>query len=248
MKQTSLFGEELELKEKVNNGYTGKYNPKIEGGYLFDEVSSALQKSIRRSKEREAVFWAAILYKSGFHRYLKKRLWIIVHEDIGIANPTALLFANQLKIDVEGKKRISDLEKADPQGYDFLQIANLILLACRGQKTRMADNLTELVFNQIDKHQDMPDIPDMAKDPHTDIGKQLYGRWNEGDGKQRFKRIRLWYDYWSKVINELEPENIYKKEIKKANGYYGKSDDGLINLKEAEIKQVLAELKMISGD
>jgi hypothetical protein len=248
MKQTNLFGEEIELKEKINNGYTGKYNPTLEGGYLFDEVASALQKSIRRGKERDATFWAAILYKSGFHRYLKKRLWIIVHEDIGIANPTALLYANQLKIDVEGKKRIPDLEKADPLGYDFLQIVNLIILSCRGQKTRIADNLTELVFNQIDKRKDMPDIPEIAKDPHTDSGKQQHGRWNEGDGKQRFKRIRLWYDHWSKVINELEPENNYKKEMKKTSGYYGKSDDGLINLKEAEIKRVLAELKTISVD
>jgi hypothetical protein len=52
-------------------------------GYPFDEVASALQKSIRRGLEIEAMYWAAEM-ETRYPDYLWKRLQIISVEDISI--------------------------------------------------------------------------------------------------------------------------------------------------------------------
>ena len=53
------------------------------GGYKLGEVASALQKSIRRGDEPQALFWSTELDLSGYTEYAWKRLRIITSEDIG---------------------------------------------------------------------------------------------------------------------------------------------------------------------
>ena len=50
-------------------------------GYLLLEVSSALQKSIRRADAASAGYWAIELFESGFQQYLWRRLLTISAED-----------------------------------------------------------------------------------------------------------------------------------------------------------------------
>jgi hypothetical protein len=47
-----------------------------ENGYPFDEVASALRKSIRRGLEEDAMFWAVEM-ETRFPDYLWKRLQVI---------------------------------------------------------------------------------------------------------------------------------------------------------------------------
>lgn len=54
--------------------------------YKFDDVVSALQKSIRRCDVPQALFWAGEL-NQGFKHILYSRLWTIIAEDIGLAAP-----------------------------------------------------------------------------------------------------------------------------------------------------------------
>jgi replication-associated recombination protein RarA len=42
-------------------------------GHLCGEAASALQKSIRRGKERDALYWASELDLAGFGNYIWKR-------------------------------------------------------------------------------------------------------------------------------------------------------------------------------
>ena len=56
-------------------------------GYLFNEVSSSFQKSIRRGWEEDSLYWAAELDRSGYGEYVWKRIRIITSEDIGLAEP-----------------------------------------------------------------------------------------------------------------------------------------------------------------
>jgi hypothetical protein len=56
------------------------------GGYGVDEVTSALQKAVRRGHEDEAVFWASELDLAGFGNYVWKRLRVIASEDVGLAD------------------------------------------------------------------------------------------------------------------------------------------------------------------
>ena len=56
-------------------------------GYDFFEVSSTLQKSIRRGDEETALFFMVELVNSSYDEYVWKRLKIIASEDVGLAEP-----------------------------------------------------------------------------------------------------------------------------------------------------------------
>lgn len=218
---TGLFGEEQMRQMKPVE--KDKFDPKLKGGYKFDEVASALQKCIRRGLEREASFWAMILYKSGFSGYLKRRLRVIIHEDVGIANPTAMILANQLYQDSVYKKVDKKYEGQEFSGDGFLPIINLILIACRGEKTRIGDELINLLQDGIEKWDEWLKIPEYCIDPHTSKGKEKYGYWASGTKEQSHQRIRNWFDNWAKLENESKLENPYKEELKEKWGYYDKS-------------------------
>ncbi len=233
MKRKNLFGEEVDEKKRA--GSYG-YRPKLIHEYELDEVVSALQKCVRRGLERDAVYWAAIMYKSGFSKYLMRRLATIAHEDIGISNPVILVYANQLKMDAEGKKVSSEKEKATTGMDGFLPVVNFIVICCRSLKTRIADELANLVWEQIDSGIDLPEIPEIARDPHTQRGKQEFGRWNEGTAEDEMFKVRLWYDYWSLLKNEDGDNNIYREELKERWGYYGESKNWKAKLSKEEVE------------
>lgn len=215
-----------EVKREVAPPPKKDWDAKTKGGYDFGEVASAMQKEIRRGNEVKAVYWAAILYKSGYSKYLKRRIHCIMQEDIGIANPQAMIMGYLLKIDAEGKKRDPKLEVAEHDGDGFTPILNTILLACRGKKTRVSDNLLNLTFDSIDKWGVHLEIEDYAIDPHSDRGKELWGRWESGTKEQSQKRIQMWFDVWAMINNEIihdeEGREVdpYKEKLKKAWGYY----------------------------
>ena len=54
---------------------------KTKGGYDFFEVSSAMQKAIRRADVAVAGFFALELWESSFRDYVWKRLFTISAED-----------------------------------------------------------------------------------------------------------------------------------------------------------------------
>jgi replication-associated recombination protein RarA len=55
-------------------------------GHACGEVASALQKSIRRGEEREALYWASELDLAGYGNYCFKRLRIIASETSALAS------------------------------------------------------------------------------------------------------------------------------------------------------------------
>jgi putative ATPase len=59
------------------------------------DIISALIKSIRGSDVDAAVYWLARMIEGGEEaKFIARRLLILASEDIGIANPTALVIAN----------------------------------------------------------------------------------------------------------------------------------------------------------
>ena len=55
-------------------------------GYDFSEVSSAMQKAVRRGEAQLAGYWALELWASGFGNYVWKRLLTISAEDCGASS------------------------------------------------------------------------------------------------------------------------------------------------------------------
>ena len=65
------------------------------GGEQHYDIASALIKSIRGSDPNAAVYWLARMIEGGEDvKFIARRLLIAASEDIGNANPTALIMAN----------------------------------------------------------------------------------------------------------------------------------------------------------
>ncbi len=144
----------------------GKFDMKTRYGYDYYEVISALQKDIRRGKEEDALFWAYELGESGFMNHMLARLYVILHEDIGICDGGQTLLLVDKMIDharffVEKKK-----------GSWRMVLANIVMAMCRAEKTREGENLKTVIRHRISNGW-RPEIPDYALDMHTRRGKKL---------------------------------------------------------------------------
>lgn len=155
-----------------------KYDIKTINGYDFFECSSALQKSIRRGLEEEAMFWAVELFNSNFAEYVWKRIRIITCEDIGLANPHLPATINALyQFHKEQAKK-----KDDKNQPERLFLTQAILILCRSEKSRMID---WTLLHSWNCHQyELRPIPDYAYDRHNEKGRKLGRGWghffNEG--------------------------------------------------------------------
>jgi replication-associated recombination protein RarA len=60
---------------------TMSYHLHTKRGYSFPDVSSAMQKAVRRGDARLAGYWALELWASGFGQYVWRRLLTVSAED-----------------------------------------------------------------------------------------------------------------------------------------------------------------------
>ena len=87
---TVIVTDESVLKKVQNN--TVRYDKTGEQNY---DIISAFIKSIRGSDPNAAVYWLARMIEGGEDvKFIARRLLILASEDIGNANPTALVIAN----------------------------------------------------------------------------------------------------------------------------------------------------------
>ncbi|MFI5284126.1 MAG: hypothetical protein ACHQ0J_13500 [Candidatus Dormibacterales bacterium] len=137
------------------------------GGFKLGEVSSAMQKSIRRGLEEDALFWASELDLSGYGNYAFKRLRIIASEDVGLADSQVAvevrcLYENWLEV-----RKAKPEERLD--GALFL--AHAVLLLSRALKSRIVDHA--LMVFWFGGERKGWSIPDYALDQHTSRGRRL---------------------------------------------------------------------------
>jgi replication-associated recombination protein RarA len=137
------------------------------GGYRCDEVSSALQKAIRRGEEELALFFASELDLAGYGGYVWKRLRIIASEDVGLADPQAVLLVRTL-YENWLDQREADRDRWSPASRLFL--VNAVLALARAKKSRLVDHALVVVY-QGERPQ--PEIPDYALDMHTKAGRAM---------------------------------------------------------------------------
>ena len=191
----------------------GGFELRVIGDYQFDEVASALQKMIRRNQEYEACYWAMILHKSGYYKYIWKRLAVIASEDIGNANPLAPILVQALKqsydLAIDSKTRQS--------GDALLFIFQAITYLSRSVKTREADNLVCLLSDQFTAGLHL-DIPEVAIDPHTAAGKEKHGRWHTGTPEESKARFERWHSEWAYITPKSDEPDRYLKSLQKLQG------------------------------
>ena len=172
-----------------------------ENGYPFDEVASALQKSIRRGMEEEAMYWAVEL-ETRFHDYLWKRLQIISIEDIGIADIKAVLYVAEMRRLYQELRKEYEKEPNKKSRSFRMALSNAILALCRAGKSRIGDEFQIVIYGRRQEGW-KPEIPDYALDMHTGRGRGMKR------GAEHF---------WSegvKLANECRLKNPYRKEAVK---------------------------------
>jgi replication-associated recombination protein RarA len=148
-----------------------KYDIKTVNGYDFFECSSAMQKSIRRGMEDEAMFWAVELFNSGFVEYVWKRLKIISSEDIGLANET---ISSEIQALYEMHKELAK-KKEDKNQPWRLMLTHAVLKLCRSAKSRTVD-WALMYYWGCHQFRQRP-VPDVALDKHNDRGKKMGRGW-----------------------------------------------------------------------
>ena len=146
-------------------------------GYRFPEVSSAMQKAIRRGDAKLAGYWALELWASGFGQYVWRRLLTVSAEDcwgILTAEVKALHDSyDEINRRTSGKK---------PKGRIF--ISKAVILLSLAKKSRDADHLQNFVYDQqaglnpetltdeLEQADEYIPIPGYAYDCHTPEGRR----------------------------------------------------------------------------
>lgn len=129
------------------------------------EWLSAMQKCIRRSMKDDAGYWFFALAENGFASMALNRLKVIAHEDVGLADPFAAMFA---------AKAVDDAQawlKAKNGGWR-LAAANAIMMLADAKKGRMADNFQGACRGRYLTNPNRA-VPDWALDKHTAQGKRM---------------------------------------------------------------------------
>ena len=137
-------------------------------GFSPYDLMSAMQKFIRRSMEREALYCFYELEAAGLYNVAQSRLTVCVYEDCGIANPSLL---NSIGMHMEQMNKWYQSKN----GAWRLVLGNIILQACRGNKTRIADHF---VCSQAARRVNgyvlnLDQYGDFVYDMHTRKGKMM---------------------------------------------------------------------------
>ena len=177
------------------------------------DIISAFIKSIRGSDPNAAVYWLARMIEGGEDvKFIARRLLILASEDIGNANPTALVMAN------------ATFEAVNKIGYPE---SNLILSQCAiylasSAKSNSATVAIGEAMAAVKKHGDLP-VPLHIRNAPTKLMKNL------GYGKN--------YEYSHSYENNFSPQEYLPKEISGTSFYEpGK------NAREEELKKFLKSL------
>lgn len=154
------------MNNPIPYGITFWHNQRSRNGLYGDDLNSMLQKSIRRSNEKNALAAAYEMYITSpdYLEMLWKRLMCITSEDIGFGNPDLASLICTLN---EMRKEFP--YEDDDQALFFVHAVRLL---CRSEKERTNDHLRGLVKRAFEAGY-KPEIPDYAYDMHTAKGREM---------------------------------------------------------------------------
>jgi putative ATPase len=186
------------------------YDKKGEQHY---DIISAFIKSIRGSDPNAAVYWLARMIEGGEDvKFIARRMLILASEDIGNANPNALLLAN------------ATFDAVNKIGYPESQ---LILSQCAiylasSAKSNAATVAIGAALSAVKEHGDLP-VPLHIRNAPTKLMK------NEGYGKG--------YEYSHNYENNFSAQEYLPKEISGTTFYHPSA-----NAREEELRKFLKAL------
>lgn len=192
-------------------------------GHRLDEVSSAMQKSIRRGLLDEALYWASELDLSGYSEYVWKRLRIICCEDVGLANPNIAVQINSLYQMSSDIRKLEKKNEKTPNSHRLFLVQAVMLLT-KSSKNRNVDWTLMCYYKG---KRECRYIPDYAIDKHTvkgQIQKKKYKEFIEvGSLLENEVEIHPFYNekYYKEtaieILNEYDNGADYTTEYEKRN-------------------------------
>lgn len=190
--------ETEEQKIEKHHGFEIQTN-----NYKLDEVISSLQKEIRRGNELMATYWAFELNESGFWRYCFRRLQVIAGEDIGLANPDAMILVSSTYSSLLVQDKVKKITQVDNNILGFI-----VAYMAKSPKSRMIDNIGGVILKRKEKGW-RPSVPDFGLDMHTQRGRDM------GRDEKHF------FSTGSQISNKkwIDGEELYTKQCLKLYGF-----------------------------
>ncbi len=137
------------------------------GGTEHYDHASALQKSLRGSDPDAAIYWLAKMIAGGEDpKFIVRRIMVTAAEDVGLADPRALVIANQAAIAVD---RLGMPEAR-------IALSEAVIYIARAPKDNTAIKAIDRALDDIQNKGKSYPVPDHLKDAHyQDAKKYGYG-------------------------------------------------------------------------
>ena len=213
----------VENKETTKKETSSKGNQVLtKGGYDAFEVMSALQKSIRRGQEAEALFWSLEMEDLN-PSWLWKRLMVITTEDIGPADTYMPILIKTLWDTYNSMKEMAKGKK--PESHI---LGHAVLSLCRAKKSHES-MYGIMTVHWWRKYLDWKiEVPDWALDMHTKRGKKMGRGRNHwySEGFRLSNKETINTDKWS---NAFRVGDESKYNLLEADDYYFHDHKGEYN-------------------
>ncbi len=199
--------------EQVMNVAQKKIALYDKSGEQHYDIISAFIKSIRGSDPNAAVYYLARMVEGGEDvKFIARRLVILASEDIGNANPTALVMAN------------TTFDAVNKIGYpeSGLILSQCVIYLASSAKSNAATVAIGNALNAVKQHGDLS-VPLHIRNAPTKLMKNL------GYGKN--------YEYSHSYENNFSPQEYLPKELSGTKFY----DPGK-NAREEELRKFLKNL------
>lgn len=203
----------------------GDYQLKTEHGYMLDECISALTKEVRRGNEDKALFWAFEICLGGYAKYFFRRMSVLVAEEIGLADPFAVVHLNAV---AQCYERRTDSWSKGPHTTEL--IGQLILYLCRAPKSHEAAMAAYAVEEEMNAGR-RDEVPEYARDMHTRAGRDLIKQ--KGMSKQD---AAVWFHKVLWKLTGVKPGNRWIRRL-----MYSERDLADTEVKEEVIREVMAD-------
>lgn len=168
LEQSTAAGETIVIDDRTVTERL-QNNPQAydKGGEMHYDIISAFIKSIRGSDPDAAVYWLARMIAGGEDpEFIARRLVILASEDIGLANPNALLLANATYDAI--------LKIGMPEGR--IPLAECAIYLATSAKSNSAYMAIAAAISEVEKTGNLP-VPLHLRNAPTSLMKKLgYGQ------------------------------------------------------------------------
>jgi len=181
LENTSELYKEITV-ENLKNALQSKFLRYDKKGEEHYNTISAFIKSMRASQPDAALYYLARMIDSGEDpKFIARRMVIFASEDIGLAQPTALVIANDVFRAVE----IIGLPECG------INLASGVVYLCQCKKDRSAYEAYMKAMEDVKKYGNLS-IPLHLRNPETKLMKELnYGKGYEKYSKESFLPAQL---------------------------------------------------------